>query len=528
MSETVEGDRGVVVAPHRAAAEAGAEVLRDGGNALEAMVAAAATIAVVYPHMNGIGGDNFFLIAEPGKPPRALMSAGAAGSLATIARYAGKGHDKIPHRGSDAAVTVAGAVAGWGLALEIAGALGGRLSRRDLLGDAISRARDGIAVSRSQHRMTAEGYDLLSQAFGFARHWLVDDKAPAVGTVIRQERLADTLDRLAHAGFADFYRGDVATEIAADLEEAGTPITRADLAKHEARLTKPLSVGLADSTVFNTPPPTQGLITLITLALFDRLGVKRGESFEHIHGLIEASKRAIMVRNVAVTDPAYGDDVSQFLEADCLDREVMHIDMKRAAPFGDGSPVGDTVWLGAIDKSGLAVSFIQSLFFDFGSGVVLPRTGIAWHNRGTSFSLDPASSNPLMPGRLPFHTLNPPLARFNDGRVMSFGSMGGEGQPQYISQVFTRYRFGETLGDAIEAPRFLLGTTWGRRQLGLSVENRFDPDLVAALGRAGHTVNVLSEPFLDMMGHAGAIVRRPDGRIFGAADPRSDGAAVLG
>jgi gamma-glutamyltranspeptidase/glutathione hydrolase len=133
-----------------------------------------------------------------------------------------------------------------------------------------------------------------------------------------------------------------------------------------------------------------------------------------------------------------------------------------------------------------------------------------------------------MPGRLPFHTLNPPLARFNDGRVMSFGSMGGEGQPQYISQVFTRYRFGMTLGDAIEAPRFLLGTTWGRRQLGLSVENRFDPDLVAALDRAGHAVNVLPEPFLDMMGHAGAIVRRQDGRMFGASDPRSDGAAVVG
>jgi gamma-glutamyltranspeptidase/glutathione hydrolase len=528
MSETIEGDRGMVVAPHRAAAEAGAEVLRAGGNALEAMIAAAATITVVYPHMNGIGGDNFFLIAEPGKPPRAIMSAGAAGSLATIERYARKGYDRIPWRGSDAALTVAGAVAGWHLALEIAEALGGRISRRDLLADAVGRAREGIIVCRSQHRMTTESLDVLAPVFGFARHWLVDGKPPQEGAVIRQVRLADTLEQLVHAGFGDFYRGDVAAEIAADLEEAGAPVTRADLAKHEARLAKPLRVALADGTLFSTPPPTQGLVTLMTLALFDRLGVARGESFEHFHGLIEASKRAIHVRNRAITDPAYGEDVEAYLEAAWLDGDAAVIDKKRAAPFGEKSGSGDTVWLGAIDKNGLAVSFIQSLFFDFGSGVVLPRTGITWHNRGSSFSLDPASSNPLMPGRLPFHTLNAPLLRFNDGRVMSLGTMGGEGQPQYLAQFLTRYRFGMALGDALEAPRFLLGTTWGRRGVGLSVESRFDPDLIAALERAGHSVNVLAEPFIDMMGHAGAIVRRPDGRMFGAADPRSDGAAVIG
>jgi gamma-glutamyltranspeptidase/glutathione hydrolase len=529
MSETVESDSGMVVAPHRAAAEAGAAVLREGGNALEAAVATAATIAVVYPHMNSIGGDCFALVAEPGRPARALMASGGAGSLATIDRYEGKGYDAVPGRGPDAALTVAGAVSGWQLLYEIAAALGGRLSRRDLLGDAVGRAKAGSAVTRHQARVTAEYIDELAPVFGFAQAFLIDGRAPEIGAVIRQERLADTLDRLAHAGFGDFYRGDIAAEIAADLETAGSPVTRDDLRRHEARLAEPLSVALADATVFNTPPPTQGLASLILLALYDRLGVKRGESFEHMHGLIEATKRAFIVRDAEITDPAFGNDVGRYLEPAWLDAEADRIDRKLGAPFGGLSEKGDTIWLGAIDRNGIAVSLIQSIFWEFGSGVVLPRTGITWQNRGVSFSLDRKSRNPLMPGRKPFHTLNAPLARFKDGRVLSYGSMGGDGQPQFQAQIFTRHvRFGMDPGSAIDAPRFLLGTTWGRRGPGLKLESRFDPDVAAALERAGHPVVTMAEAYLDVMGHAGMILRRPDGRILGASDPRSDGAAVAG
>jgi gamma-glutamyltranspeptidase/glutathione hydrolase len=528
MNETVESDSGMVAAPHRAAAEAGAEVLREGGNALEAALATAATIAVVYPHMNSIGGDCFALISEPGRPPRALMASGGAGSLATVERYRKKGYDAIPSRGPDAALTVAGAVSGWGLVAEIARALGGRLSRRDLLLDAIGRAKSGHAVTRSQVERTAGHIGELAPVSGFAQHFLVDGKVPEVGAILRQERLADTLDRLAHAGFDDFYRGDVAAAIAADLEEAGSPVTRSDLARHEARLATPLAVALSDATVFNTPPPTQGLASLIILALFDRLGVKRGESFEHMHGLVEATKRSFIVRNAEVTDPAFADDVRRFLDPAWLDKEAKRIDRKRAGPE-TADATGDTIWLGAIDRKGIAVSFIQSIFWEFGSGLTLPKTGIVWHNRGISFSLDPSARNPLSPGRKPFHTLNPPLARFNDGRVLSYGSMGGDGQPQFQAQIFTRQvRFGMTPGDAIDAPRFLHGTTWGRRGLGLQLESRFDPDVAEQLERAGHPVVMLTEPYLDQMGHAGMILRRPDGRFFGASDPRSDGAAVAG
>jgi gamma-glutamyltranspeptidase/glutathione hydrolase len=527
MTETVVSEKGMVTAPHRAAAEAGAEILRAGGNVMEAILGAAATIAVVYPHMNGIGGDVFMLVAEPGKPPRGIDACGAAGSLATIQRYEKKGYDAVPPRGADAALTVAGAVSGWQRAFEIAKAFGGGLGRRELLGDAIGRAKAGSAVTRSQAEMTAQNREDLTAVPGFAGQFLVDGKAPAAGTMIRQQRLADTLEHLAHSGFEDFYRGDIAREIAVDLEEAGSPVTREDLRRHEARLVNPLSLAIDGATLFNMPPPTQGLASLIVLGLFDRLGIKRGESFDHIHGLVEAIKRAFRVRDRAVTDPAFGDDITPYLDPGWIGKEALAIDRKRAAPWGADGDEGDTIWMGAVDGKGRAVSFIQSIFWEFGSGLVLPKTGILWQNRGVSFSLDRNARNPLMPGRKPFHTLNPPLARFADGRLLTYGSMGGDGQPQFQAQIFTRaIHFGMDLGAAIDAPRFRLGKSWGEDEAALSMESRFDPDLVEALRRAGHPVAVSDAAYQNGMGHAGMILRRADGRLFGASDPRSDGAAV--
>jgi gamma-glutamyltranspeptidase len=525
MSETVVGERGMVTAPHRLASEAGAEVLRAGGNAVEAMIAMAATIAVVYPHMNGIGGDAFALIAEPGRPPRAIDASGRAGALATLDRYRKAGYDAIPPRGSDAAVTVAGAVSAWSLMSDIAAALGGSIPRRELLADAVRHARLGVAVTRSQARYAAENRGELHAAPGFAAAFMPEGKLHEPNALFVQERLADTLDRLAHAGFADFYRGDIAATLAADLEAAGSPVTREDLRVHEARVVTPLTVRLEKAAVFNTPPPTQGIASLVLLGLFERLGVKRAESFEHIHGLIEAAKRAGAVRDAEVADPSHAGDVARFLDPAWLDAEALTIDRKRSAPWPARERGGDTIWMGAIDRDGIAVSFIQSLFWGFGSGVVSPRTGILWHNRGSSFSLDPKSRNALAPGKKPFHTLNPPLARFDDGRTLVYGSMGGDAQPQFQAQIFSRYTLGIDPGDAVAAPRWRFGREDGG-EAEVTMENRFDPDLVAALERAGHNVLVLGEGYADSMGHAGMVVRRSDGRIMGASDPRSDGAAL--
>lgn len=530
MTETAVGDGGMVVAPHSAAALAGAEILRAGGTAVDAMIAAAATIAVVYPHMNHLGGDGFWLISEPGnRPPRFIDACGRAGSLATPAFYREKEQETIPARGPLAALTSAGAVAGWDLAHRFAASLGGGLPLADLLAPAIAHARDGITVTRSQTALTREKLDALAPCPGFAGTFLVDGKVPEPGARLSFPRLADTLDHLARSGLGDFHRGDVGAEIAADLERIGSPVTRSDLERTVAEFRTPLSTELRAGTLFNAPPPTQGLASLVILGLFERLKVARPESFDHVHGLVEATKRAFRLRDRVVTCPdRLPGDPQSFLTGAWLDAEVERIDRRRAAPWPAPPSGGDTIWMGAIDRNGVAVSYIQSIFFEFGSGCVLPRTGVLWQNRGASFSLDPRALNVLKPGAKPFHTLNPALARLRDGRVMVYGTMGGEGQPQTQAAVFSRHvLFGQDLWKAIDAPRWLLGRTWGDETTALRLENRFDPDVIDRLDRAGHPVVVLEEGWSDTMGHAGAITRRPDGRMEGAHDPRADGGAAL-
>src|ERR687887_59229 len=241
--------RGVACAPHFAAADAGRAILAEGANALEAMVAMAATIAVVYPHMAQMGGDGFWLVREPSGRRRALMAAGRSGANARRELY--RDYETIPPRGALAALTVPGAIAGWLLALEAASAHDGRMRLRDLLAAAIAHAKAGAIVTRGQARLTAETLVELKDIPGFAQVFLVDGKAAAAGATLKQ----------------------------------------------------PLSVALEAGDVFNTPPPTQGLASLIILALFERLRVSVGENFDHIHGLIEATKRAFAVRDRVITDP---------------------------------------------------------------------------------------------------------------------------------------------------------------------------------------------------------------------------------
>jgi gamma-glutamyltranspeptidase len=529
MPDTPTFASAAVAAPHQLAAATGQAILAQGGNAVEAMIGMAATIAVVYPHMNGIGGDGFWLVREPGGRVHALDACGPAGALATIKHYRDRGYDEIPPRGPDAALTVPGAVAGWGLALELAKARGGQLPREILLADAIRLAREGCPVSRSEARYVVKEAEALHGAPGFSAAFLNDRKTPEAGSLRRQSALAATLEQLVHSGFEDFYRGDVGREIAADLERIGAPVVRRDLETYRAKVAEPLSLRMRDVTLFNFPPPTQGLASLITLGLFERLGVARAETPEHHHGLVEATKRAFAIRDQVVTDPQHlTHNPAAFLEARVLEREAALIDARRAAPFPLPRPVdGDTIWMGAIDKDGLAVSYIQSLFWEFGSGCVLPATGVLWSNRGRGFSLDPQSKNPLEPGRKPFHTLNPPLAVFDDGRVMSYGTMGGEAQPQVQAQIFSRYQFGMGPADAVDAPRWILGRTWGAPSATLKVEDRFDSGLLRALRERGHEVEELGEPYLDGMGHAGMLVKhRRDGRVEATHDPRSDGGAL--
>lgn len=531
MLNPTRGTRGMAVAPHALAAQSALQVLRDGGNAIEAMISAAATIAIVYPHMNSIGGDSFWLIAAPGETPRALDACGAAGERVTRQYYAERGIEQsIPFRGGVAVNTVAGTIAGWDLAYQYSRAtLGGRLSIARLLEDAIHYADHGVPVTLSQTNNTTIKRGELEHQPGFATTYLPDGAVPAAGSLFRQPRLGATLRRLAQAGFDDFYRGELAQAIAADLAQAGSPLTAADLAHHRAQWKTPLTLDHSQASLYNMPPPTQGLVSLLILGILDalELGKVDPHSADYVHLCVEAVKQAFRIRDQHITDPAYMTvDPSSFLAPRLIRELAGNIDRAKAAPWGKGKGPGDTIWMGVIDGEGRAASFIQSLYHEFGSGVVLGDTGITWQNRGCSFSLDPSARNVLEPRRKPFHTLNPALARFRDGRTMVYGTMGGDGQPQSQSAVFTRYAlFGMSPQQAVTEPRWLLGRTWGQVSETLKLEARFPRAVVDELKRRGHDVEVL-KAFDETMGHAGAIVRHPNGTFEGGFDPRSDGAVA--
>jgi gamma-glutamyltranspeptidase/glutathione hydrolase len=517
--------RGMVTAPHHLAAAAGASVLRDGGNAVEAMVAAASTIAVVYPHMNSIGGDGFWLVARPGEPPVGIEACGRAAALATPEAYRRLGHESIPTRGPLAANTVAGAVSGWQAALAWSGA---RLPVARLLEDATFYAREGVPVTQSQVAYTSRFMRELAPQPGFGGSFLRGEALPAAGSMQKLPALARTLEHLATRGLDDFYRGEVARTMSAELARLGSFVRAEDLSRHAAREVTPLSVSLSSGTAYNLPPPTQGVASLMILAIFDRLrhGIE-AESFDHVHRLVEATKQAFRLRNRHVADPDHMRvSALTFLADEALDQAARAIDPRRAQPWPEPAIKGDTVWMGACDRDGCMVSYIQSVYWEFGSGVVLEDTGVTWQNRGASFSLDPASHVALAPGRRPFHTLNPALARLADGREMVYGNMGGDGQPQSQAAVFSRYAmFGEDLQHAVSAPRWLLGRTWGDMSVTLKIESRLPAAIVDALRDAGHDVELV-EPWSDLVGHAGALVRHPGGAIAGASDPRSDGAVA--
>ena len=535
MRQTLTSPRGMVTAPHHLAANSASAVLREGGNAIEAMVAAAATIAVVYPHMNSIGGDGFWIISEPGNEPVAIDACGRAAGLATIDFYKSKGLLAIPGRGPLAALTAAGAISGWQEALTHSSRMGGKLPVSRLLQDAIWYAQQGAPVTQSQVNFTTKFFSELGHQPGFATQFLNGAEAPTVNTLRKYPALGNTLQTLASKGLDDYYQGSVAAAIAAEHERLGGPVRLADLQAQRASSGKPLSVKLTGATLYNTAPPTQGLASLMILAIFDKLrlryNIKEAEGFEYLHALVEATKQAFKVRNRHIADPATmaerGMNPEQFLTDAFIDQCVEAVDMKKALAWPEKPIPGDTIWMGTADSAGRMVSYIQSVYWEFGSGVVLSDTGIVWQNRGSSFQLDPLSPTSghiaLAPYKKPFHTLNPAHARFDDGRHMVYGNMGGDGQPQSQSAVFSRYAmFGQTLQAAVSAPRWLLGKTWGQETTTLKFEGRFNPTVMQALKAAGHEVEIFPD-YSDTMGHAGAIVRQPDGLYLGAADPRSDG-----
>ncbi|MEP7729798.1 gamma-glutamyltransferase family protein [Marinomonas primoryensis] len=518
-------------APHFKATETGRKILEQGGTAIEAMVAAAATIAVVYPHMNGLGGDGFWLVSEPGKTPVGIDASGKAAELATLGFYCG--HDSIPTRGGKAALTMAGAVAGWQEALAVsqewqAASNAQNLPLSTLLDDAIQLAKNGSAVTKTYVDASKKTFADLVHVQGFNEAFLTAGGLYKEGDNLTLPVLAKTLEQLAEKGLDDFYHGDIAARLSKDLATAESPIRLADFNSYQAKRVAPLQVKTSVGSLYNLPAPTQGIASLLILALYDKLYKQGKTATDMAHLLIECTKQAFIARNQFVTDESrLAMDLSSLLDDEQLEKMCHDIALEQAQPWPHQAKHGDTVWMGACDNEGRMVSYIQSLYWEFGSGVVSPSTGIVWNNRGSSFSLDKDSLQALSPNLKPFHTLNPAFAELNDGRRMSYGTMGGEGQPQTQAALFSRYVYhGMPLDQAISEGRWLLGRTWGDVSHNLKVEGDFAEIAADELVKRGHDL-VIVDSCNELMGHAGAVVLHQDGHADAATDPRSDGSAIV-
>lgn len=530
---------GMVTSPHHLATQAGLDILRRGGNAVDAAIATAVTLTVVYPQMCTPGGDNFWLIYNAGTGElKGLNASGRAGSKATMDFYASKGLKHIPSRGPLAANTVPGAVSGWDEAYRYSrSALKTTMSWKDLFSSAVSYAEEGCPVSTSLAFWSAVNANPNDKVFRalqrfpeFARVFMKDGRPLVTGDLFRQPDLAATLRIIAEKGAEEFYKGSIAQKIAADLEKNGGLLTLEDFASHKADWVSPIRVNYRGLTACNLPPNTQGIASLEILNILNNFDVKAmGEgSADYCHAIIEATKEAFIDRDRYLSDPDFVSiPLDDLLSEEHGRKQAARIDMTRAAASrAPLDPKGDTIWLGVVDRDGNAVSLIQSIYHDFGSGIVAEGTGVLLQNRGSFFSLDPNHVNRLEPGKRTMHTLNPAMLLKDGKPYLVYGTMGGEGQPQTQAAIVTRVvDFGMTPQEAVTAPRWLYGRTWGAASNDVKIEGRIPAAVVEELAKRGHPVKVVKD-FTDTMGHAGAILVHDNGVLQGATDPRGDGLAA--
>lgn len=514
---------GMVATSQPIAALAGVDILRQGGNAVDAAVATAAMLNVVEPMSTGIGGDAFALIAMAGADRvLGLNASGRAPAGATRDEYARRlGQDgRIPGR-SILSVTVPGAAAGWADAV----ARCGRMSLADVLAPAIAAAEDGFAVSPQIANAWRGSEALLADVAASASTWLVDGRAPRVGEVFRNPRLAATLRAVAEGGADAFYKGSIAEAIVRCSDEHGGVLALTDLAAHESTWVEPISIDYRGYQVLEIPPNGQGIAGLEALnicALEDVASMGHNTS-DTLHLHLEAMKLGFQDRDRYVTDMEFVDvPVAGLLSADYARAQRARIDMRRAEPNPSaGVPGrGDTVYLSAADADGNLVSFINSLYNGWGCGVTAGDTGVMLQNRGQSFSLDPTHANVIAPGKRTRHTIIPGMLAKDGKPLVSFGVMGGDMQAQgHVQFVCNVVDFGMNVQDALDAPRW----RYDGSGADISLERWIDTDTQAELAARGHAIQ----------GHGGFFgggqaiaLDHEHGTLHGGSDPRRDGCAI--
>ena len=524
---------GMVACPHALASQAGVDALRAGGSAVDAAIAASAALAVLYPHMTGVGGDAFWLIYDAKKNAVRYLDGGGRGAASASAQwFREKGMSEIPFRGIlPATLTTPGAVSSWCEAHREYG----RLPLTRALEAAIGYARDGFPVTeRLAGWIDSVQADLKPHAETMAI-FMPDGKLPRAGSKLANPNLARTLTALAEGGRSGFYEGDVARELARFSQANGGFFTADDLKAQSARWGEALKGTYRDVTIFETPAPTQGFTVLEMLNLLEpfELHTKPYLGAEHAHLMVQAKQIAYHDRDQHLADPLFSQvPMDMLISKDYANARRTLMDPARALPWDKipsyGSLKGDTVFIAAVDKDGNAAALINSLYGVFGSGVVAGNTGVVLQNRSAYFSLDEAHPNCVAPGKTPLHTLIASLAFRNDKLWGVAGCMGADGQPQIHAQTYvSMIDYGRNIQEAVEAPRWLSGRfALGEDRDTLHIESRFPAATIDDLSRRGHQINRWG-PFNELAGHAHGITIDPvSGMRMGGSDPRSDGAAI--
>lgn len=517
--------RGMVTSPHDLATEAGLEVLRSGGNAIEAAIAIAASLNVTYPHFSGFGGDAFLIISDREGKVQTISGIGQA--PAVLPQY----EKKIPVRGPGSMLTTAANVDALGKAFNISRQeFGGQKSWAELLMPAHRLALEGFPVTPSERFWLDFRLKDIASLPGVASTFMINGAVPEVGALFKQPQLAVTLETLAERGHRDFYEGKLARRIAQGLLQAGSPLTSGDLARTQARVEPPLPLVYRDGILLANQPPTQGITTLEIMGILNYFNLKNipEGSADYYHLLVEAVKRAFVDRDTYVSDPDFADVPKEMLLSSMnLDKHASSIRMRQAMDWPHVFKTGDTVYIGAVDAQGNAVSMLQTVYFDWGSGVTVGDTGILWHNRGASFNLNPRHANGLQPSKRPFHTLNPGMFLKGGKPHILYGTQGADGQPQTLTAILTRMiDYGMDPLAALAKPRFLLGKTFSDQRDSLKLELDAGPEVFRELARRGHDLSPIPAQS-PLAGQPGAImIDVQTGALQGAHDPRSDGRAL--
>ena len=508
--------RNAVATSHPLGAQAGLSMLAKGGNAADAILATAIAMTFLEPISNGLGSDAFALLWD-GKKLHGLNASGRSPAAWTPEYFAG--HARVPERGWNS-VSVPGAISAW---VAISKRFG-KLPFADLFEPAIRYARDGVMVAPVVAHKWAMQVPVLSKQPGYAQFFMPRGRAPAAGEKFAGPEMAETLRKIAASNGEAFYRGELAEKMAAHCKANGGAMTAADLAAHTADWVEPISGKYRGYDMHEIPPNGQGIAALIALGILDELDLPAHavDSADSQHLQIEAMKLGFADTHRYVSDSRSMDVTpAQLLDRDYLKSRAKLIDPKRAQDFRHGTPPkGGTIYLTAADAEGMMVSYIQSNYMGFGSGVVVPGTGISMQNRGCGFTLEKGHPNEVGPGKRPFHTIIPAFLSKDGQPVMSFGVMGGDMQPQGHLQIAARLlAYGQNPQAACDAPRWKTNTG-----VSLSVEADLDQDVAAELARRGHVIETIYDPYMDF-GAGQFILKMPDG-YFAASDKRRDGQAV--